>query len=183
MAKIDQYKKVKNTNLIFASIITVLIIAIVVVLLLPNGQQKIYKAYAKQEGNTLPVDHVLKQVKVKKLVELSKGDDIIFVYFGSDTCTNCVAVIGQVDETLRSAGVDTIYYLKSNASFKLSDSDTSYLTENIEGEFTPNGTPQVWAIQNGKIILNSDDHTDADDNIKWSYFLSRCTALLETNEE
>ncbi len=182
MAKINQYKKVKNTNLIFASIITFLIVAIVVVLLLPNQQQKIYNAYAKQEGNTLQQDHILKQVKVKKVVELAKGDEYVFVYYGTDTCTNCAAAIGQINEELSDAGVKTIYYLQSNDSYKLSDSDSKYLTENIEGNIKPNGTPQLWVLKDGKVVLNSDDYIDDEDNIKWSYFLRTCVDLIDNEE-
>lgn len=152
--------------IITLSVLVVLIIS-AVVLALPTPSEKIYNEYASVSA-TLSSDHVFVKTSYKGLLsKIEKEDDLIFVYYGSTTCTNCVSNIEVFNSTAKSFEVKKVYYLESTFVDKLDEDKDEDMAKRdaweVElGGVTLTDTPSLWVYQGGKLIFNSSDNKDED---------------------
>ena len=178
MAHMDKYKKVSlSGGAILGIIITFIIIGGLIFLMIPTEKERIYKEYSAA-SSTLPVNHNLNEVSLKKLTkEVKKMDDdeFLIVYFGYSGCSNCVQQLGNIVTKTRDVlKVEEVLYLKSNDNegdplVKKSDLVKAFGNEEIGDK-----TPEIWVFKGGELLVSTVDYFNKDEEtISWDTFWLR----------
>ena len=178
MAQIDKYKKVSfNGGTILGIIITFIIIGGLIFLMVPTEKERIYAEYSAVSGSTLPANHNLNEVSLKKLdkkVEKMDEDEYLIVYYGNTDCSGCLANLGTiVNKTQNILKVDEVLYLDSTGDFTVTE-----LRETLGNDKIGDKTPEIWVFQGGKLIVSTADFYNEEDGIKWDTFWLRVEHLM-----
>lgn len=150
------------------SILAVFILALIVsaiVLAQPSEATKIYNAYQSTATDTsttvLSQNHVFKKISYNSLVKKIKNtDEVFYVYYGSETCSNCVSNVETFNQAAQSFEIDRVFYLNSSLLSKYDLEDDDDLSE-IEALGVKLGgvdllnTPSLLVYKNGEVVFDS----------------------------
>ena len=160
-----KFKFVWTKELIFLISGLVVLILATVIMALPNDQKNIYDDYTLA-GASLNSDHVFETIKYKKLAkEIAKQDedDIMYVYYGSLACTNCVSNIGTIDNAAQAFDIETVYYLDAVFVDEAEDLDDAEFLADIDAmEVKLGGVdllsyPALWVFKGGELVYTTDE--------------------------
>lgn len=138
---------VKPLNFIIVGLVITIFVALII-LLQPNDQKKIYKAYSSAGSTNLVEDHVFKTISVNDLIKKIDSKEPVVFYFGYTGCAYCVSEIGYYDLEFKNAGLqDSLKYIYYLEATKVSDSNITKLQTKYSIEL--NATPKVYFFNEG----------------------------------
>lgn len=138
---------VKPLNLIIVGLVITIFVALII-LLQPNDQKKIYKAYSSAGSTNLVEDHVFKTISVNDLIKKIDSKEPVVFYFGYTGCGYCVSEIGYYDLEFKNAGLqDSLKYIYYLDATKVSQANITKLQTKYSIEL--NATPKVYFFNEG----------------------------------
>lgn len=172
---LKKYSKVKFKfvrELAYILIAIVLMITVAVVVRIPSKSERLFNSY-KDVNASLVEEHVFEEVSKNRLTSLiANSSEYVFVYYGSPSCSECVANIETFNQKAKYWDIKTVYYL--NASFatgKNREDDNKHdaallayeevLNKKVsEGnkDISLNYTPSIWVFKDGELVFNSQNY-------------------------
>jgi thiol-disulfide isomerase/thioredoxin len=154
--KIDKYSKVEpevSKWTIIGVVGFIVAMVLLVIISMPNNQQKVYNAYKPYVTSThFTQDHPFFQLTTNKVRNRIEKDEVFILYIGNERCPACVASIGAFQRYFYSEGMDKevkyIYYLNPQLDpegFGKLIVDYSQILD---------VTPQLILFINGEIVLS-----------------------------
>ncbi len=182
--------KSKNTKtkfnwtkeLIFLIIGLVAMIIVTIVLALPSDTKKIYDKYT-EAGASLDSDHVYSTINYKKLKKniASQGEnDVLYVFYGSTSCSNCVSAIQTINTAAKSFEIDKVYYFDATFIDSVEDKENAEFLANVDKKEVELGGvdllsyPAIWVYKGGKLAFTTDSYkaTDSSTTIEGTWKLA-----------
>ncbi len=159
----------------------VLMITLSIVLRLPDASTKFSNKYT-EAGASLTSDHVYNEMKFDELLNHIKSEKLVFVFVGSTDSEESVSQISTINSNAAAWDVEEVIYLDATFSLeefeeedtkeeselksKISDMENQLkaLTKDseVENYATFDYVPALWAFENGKLVFNSNDYLDDD---------------------
>lgn len=183
--KIDKYSKVEpqvSKWTIIGIVGFILVMAILVIVSIPNNQQKIYNAYKPYvTSQYFTEDHPFYQLSSNQVRNRIEKEEVFFLYIGNERCQACVLTIGSYQRYFESKGmsdyVKYIYYLNPQGD------QTAFEKLMSEHSQIQDFTPQLLLFINGEIVLayeapTVENPTEANINTKVSQFFDNAKSLM-----
>ncbi len=196
--KYKQKEKFKLRIELIGILLTIAImITLSIVLRLPDAKTKLSNAYT-EAGSSLTNEHVFVEMNYEELItHIETSDELVFIYFASPECGNCVTEITTVNTKASYWDIEEVIYF--DATDYMIDEDADDYEEDKELNekisvmedrlgVTLEFTPAIWVYEDNKLIFDSNDYLNDDEDgmiLSWSQIADRafCINLPEFKEE
>lgn len=207
--KYKQKEKFKlRIELIGIFLTIAIMITLSIVLRLPDANTKLANAYT-EAGSSLTSDHVYVEMNYDELVnKIETSNELVFIYFGSPECTNCVTEITTINSKATYWDIEEVIYfdatdyiIDEDAEDYEEDAELNAEINKIEERLSKNVkegvtdislefTPAIWVFEKGELIFNSGDYLNDDQDgmtLSWSQIADRAFCInlpsYESDEE